>query len=280
MTLESCFHLESDSASVQLWTDKRLPFEPTGQMLDARNSLRSALRRLAPGQKKILLATYSSLDQSFCDVENILLYNVGAATFESVATTGVRFDRIHIAPSASPSGRHFKHHHYYRLGDVSHLTAGPPDVSLTFLLNSLTSSTKPHEIWWPASDSGIGPTRTFPGSFEMRVVLRFPSPFRNLTAVIKPLLDGVICAFHSQPNPDLIAVKRLGEQTGLSSEMILNRLQFPRTHILGPRRLLDTYRDFVKWNPADELCEACTVLYEPSSLRQCIVDVWDRQKPQ
>ena len=268
MTHESCFHLESDSASIQFWSDRRLPFEPMGQMVDARNTLRSALRRLAPAEEKILLATYRSLDQSFCDAENVLFYNVGAATFESVARTGVRFDRIHIAPPVSPSGRHFKHFHHYRLAEAFSPTAEAPDVSLTFLLNSLTSSTKPHEIWWPASDSGPGPVHTFPGSFEMRVVLRFPSSFRNLTSLIKPLLDGVICAFHSQPEPDHIAVKRLADRTGLNSQMILERLRSPRTHILGPRRLLDTYRDFVKWNPADELCEACTVLYEPSVRRQ------------
>ena len=280
MTLEPCFHLEGDSASVQFWTDRRLPFEPKGQMLDARNALRSALRRLTPEQEKILLATYSSLDQNFCDAENVLFYNVGAANFETVATTGVRFDRIHVAPPACPSQRHFSHHHHYRLAETPYPTAGPPDVSLTFPLNALTSSTKPHEIWWPASDCSIGPTHMFPGSFEMRVVLRFPSPFRNLTSVIKPLLDGVICAFHSQPEPDHIAVQRLAEKTGLKNEMVLERLQSPRTHILGPRRLLDSYRDFVKWNPADELCEACAVLYEPSPSRECIVEVWDRQKRQ
>ena len=90
----------------------------------------------------------------------------------------------------------------------------------------------------------------------MRVALQIPSPFLNLTSVIKPLLDGVICAFHFDSNPDPIAVQRLAATTGLEREMILHRLQSPKTPILGSRRLLDPYRSFVKWNPADDLCAA------------------------
>ncbi len=245
-------------------------------MLEARNALRFALRRLVPEEGKILSATYSSLDQRLCDAENILFYNVGAAAFGTVATKGIRFDRLHCVPCLSHSGRLFKHHHHYRIADMPHLAAKPPDASFKFMLGSLSSSTKPHEVWWPASDSGTGPMSPFKGSFEMRVALQAPSPFLNLTSVIKPLLDGVICAFHFDSNPDSIAVQRLAETTGLEREMILHRLQSPRTPILGSRRLLDSYRSFVKWNPADDLCQTCTVLYEQSSSRHCCVDVWDR----
>jgi hypothetical protein len=111
----------------------------------------------------------------------------------------------------------------------------------------------------------------------MRVLLRGPTPFRNLVAIIKPLLDGVTSALHSDVNPNQEAMARLAKKTGWRAEEILHRLRFPKAPVLGPRRLLDAYRDFVKWNPADDLCEACTVLYEPCKTSSCRVDVWSRK---
>ena len=75
----SDFHLQCDPESVQLWSAFRLPFDPKGQMRQARDDLRQALRQLVARGDQIIDATYTSLDSGFCDVENVLLYNVGAA---------------------------------------------------------------------------------------------------------------------------------------------------------------------------------------------------------
>ena len=277
MESEPHFHLECDQSSVQLWTDVRLRFEPKGRMREARDSLRQALKLMVSEPDQLLNATFRSLDQGFCDVENILFYNVGAAAFRTVAAKGLRFERIHTVPPVSRGGRRFNHHHEYRLVEASQDLTSQPDCSLEFAFRSLTSSTKPHEIWWPASRAGTAQTHALNGVFEMRVVLHCPSPFLNLTSVIKPLLDGVICALHSDLKIDHEAVRRLAAKTGWKTDDIIHSLRSPKAPVLGPRRLLDVYRDFVKWNPADDRCEVCTVLYEPSSSPKCCVDVWDRQ---
>ncbi|QDU46842.1 hypothetical protein Mal52_53650 [Symmachiella dynata] len=277
MKNEARFYLEADRSSVQFWVDTRLPFEPKGNMREARDALRKALLSLEPKSGHILAATYRSLDCRFCDVENVLLYNVGAAAFAAVAMEGLRFERNRTQPPSSPCGGSFNHYHEYRLIEPSHSPPRDPCCSLNFEICSLTSATKPHQIWWPASVASTGPSRAVNGLFEMRVIVKLPNAVRNMTSVIKPLLDGVISALHSDPQPSPDAVTRLAAKTGWKSEEIIHRLQSPQCPVLGPRRLLDAYRDFVKWNPADDLCEACTVLYEPSLSRECRVEVWSWQ---
>lgn len=44
---------------------------------------------------------------------------------------------------------------------------------------------------------------------------------------------------------------------------ITRALRSPSAPVLGKRDLVQTYRDFVKWNPADELCEYCLLTVAP-----------------
>ena len=277
MDAEATFHLERDPHSVRFWSKTRLPFEPRGQLREARDSLRTEIETLIPSPGYILSAKYQSLDQEFFDVENILFYNVGTAAFRSAAGEGLHFERLHAAPPLSSCGRQFSHYHEYRLDKISPGPDREPECSLDFTIPRLSSSTKPHEIWWLASTAGNTSCQEFFSPFEMRVIIHSPSPFHNLASVIKPLLDGVISAFHCDETPNDDAVNRLAEKTGWPVANILHRLRSPRTPVLGPRRLLDAYRDFIKWNPADELCESCTVLFQPSPSRRCLVDLWKRK---
>src|SRR5207237_6008038 len=68
---------------VEAWSVRRLPFEPTGALLELRSALRQALssltNRAGPGYR--LSAVYRSVGTDLVDAENVLLYNVGAACF-------------------------------------------------------------------------------------------------------------------------------------------------------------------------------------------------------
>ncbi len=85
------------SEFVDVWLDRRLPFEATGDMLTLRTQLREAIRGLQCPKGSILCATYASADDSFCDIENILLYNVGPAVFAGSCGQGVRLVRSRMA---------------------------------------------------------------------------------------------------------------------------------------------------------------------------------------
>jgi hypothetical protein len=66
---------------VEVWSSRRLPFQPKGSSLDLRSHLRESLRQRATnvGDGYSLDASYSSAHTSLVDVENVLLYNVGVA---------------------------------------------------------------------------------------------------------------------------------------------------------------------------------------------------------
>lgn len=279
MNAEVPYHLEADMHGVRFWSDTRLPFEPSGHMLEARNLLRHKIGNIVPKRGYILSGMYSSRVQRFCDVENVLFYNVGTAAFGNLANEGIRFERLHVAPLLTESGQQFRHCQEYHLEIIPAELPTSPDCSLAFAFNRLSSSTKPHEVWWPATEADTNIVSEITGAFEMRVVLHSPTPFQNLASIVKPLLDGIISALHFDPNPDAEAVSRLAEKTGWAIADILKRLNSPTAPVLGSRRLIDPYRNSLKWNPADELCEACTVLWRPSPTRRCQVDLWQRQQP-
>jgi hypothetical protein len=76
MPSQNGYEITSDSESVEIWLATRLPFEPKGKLLEARNELRAHLRKLVSGPGTILSAVYTSQDDYRFDVENVLIYNV------------------------------------------------------------------------------------------------------------------------------------------------------------------------------------------------------------
>lgn len=65
--------------TVVAWSTRRLPFEPAGWLLEFRRTLRAAVTALEAPAGTPLTAIYASADRSPCDVENVLVYNVGCA---------------------------------------------------------------------------------------------------------------------------------------------------------------------------------------------------------
>ncbi len=94
------FELHSSPGAVQFWSDVRLPFEPKGDAKQARAELRNALSALAPTGE--LSAEYASIDRGLCDVENVLLYNVGMAHFSGLGSSRIRLARSFSAPLRIP----------------------------------------------------------------------------------------------------------------------------------------------------------------------------------
>lgn len=258
------YEMISSSDSVEIWMDWRLPFEPNGEKLVTRSALQEAVRAMRRPEGSTLAARYASLDTYRVDAENLLFYNVQPATFAAVSTGGLRFERIHTAPPPSPSGRRFAHYHRYWFVEAERPEQTAWACSFTFPLERLSTSSKPHEIWWAASGGAKSRIEQVGGPFELSISLRVSAPLGNLAGIIKPLLDGIICAMHPAAGVDPVAVRRLAEKTGWDAGAIEARLLSPSHPVLASRRQLHPYRDFVKWDPEDELCERCTVEVRPA----------------
>ncbi len=240
---------------VEFWSSVRLPFEPRSEMRAARDELRAAIAQLVTLPNTKLSATYASVHTDFCDVENVLLYNVGAGVFSQTTSSGLQVQRLYAEPITSPSGRQFAHYQCYSFVPIDALPAIAP--TLAFPLGKISTGTKPHDIWWAIAAQSPSAGAPISGRFWLDLAL--PVAGRNLVALVKPLLDGIICALHPATVIDELAVVRLAAKTSWPVAAVKHRLAHPSCPLLAPRKVLTSYREFVKWDPADELCDGFTI---------------------
>jgi hypothetical protein len=253
---ETSYEIASDQDSVELWSDVRLPFEPEGIMKEARATLRQAVRKLPVEEGHWLAAQYVSAAADFVDMENVLFYNVGSGAFSRLIGPGLTATRSHERPPVSPKGLQYSHYQSYRIQPAPSVRRS--GTFLVFQSPPLNTATKPHDVWWAASAGSATRAAAIAGRY--RLVVEVPrSTSQNLAASMKPLLDGIISAMHWVDHIDESAVGRLSEATRWEASDIIRRLQRPAAPILGPRTVLCSYRNFIKWDPADDLCDAFTL---------------------
>jgi hypothetical protein len=207
-----------------------------------------------------LHCVYSSRSTAFCDTENVLLYNVGISSFARLAVVGVLFERSYEPPSipAELSGP-AEHHHLYVVGAAGGFISWRVDsVVASFRRRTPDRLDKASDWWWSTrSSSAMISGGDLSGErFGLRV--RLGPMSRAMIGILKPMLDGIIAAFHSDASPDSVAVDRLAAHLGQRRDAIDSHLNSEES-LLGPRRLIWAFRNGLQWNPADDLCVACSV---------------------
>jgi hypothetical protein len=246
---------------VEMWTTQRLPFEPRGVLLVARDSLRTELRKLTATPQLILEACYTSTSTGFVDTENVLLYNVGPSAFASATRYGLIFTREFADPPKAPNDEGaWRHCHRYTFipSNTSRIDA-PSAVQFRFELATLIPSLKPHHYWW-AAKQGLNVVKSryadITGAYEVSIHISGPKLLSNHAAIVKPLFDGVISALHFDPTiePSAPVCHLLATALGASETTVAEALRNPVNAVFGRRRVVAPYREFIKWNPADELC--------------------------
>lgn len=234
--------------SVSAWSVLRLPFEPRGWQMEFRTQLRSALREVDHGDDSALVATYASPDDSFVDVENVLLYNVGSASLSPLMAGGVVCSRI---PSANEL-----HHVSYSV--VPSLPDPDPLATDTLATLEATVARWPSSAgaWWTLLRPGAErvASDTHEAQFCVDVTLTGPDlRGTRVAGMVKSLLDGAISALHAHDGSGrtvlLERLRALGEP-----EHAWQQLVNVETAVLGRRTLVRPYRDGVAWNPADDRC--------------------------
>lgn len=243
---------------VDTWSVRRLPFEPKGSMLALRTELRSALDGLSATGS--LHAVYSTGSPDFCDAENVLIYNVGPSRFTRLAARRLTFERAPVVPdcSATLSGPPLHHHGYTTSGGPGFAHWRTDKLIASGRASLPRSTEKPADWWWHVrtgvrTDEG----RLMSGApFALRLRLRSRSV--SIPAILKPLLDGLIAALQSDASPSDAAVSRLAEHLAVSAETVRGHLTTPGV-LQGQGALVRAYRSGLQWNPADDLCIACTV---------------------
>lgn len=239
-----------------------------------RQELREALLRLEPRASAVLQAAYGAGDDgALVDAENVLLYNVGSKALRALMRTGVRFERSFSLRSPPAEVQISGAVHYQRYAMVDPGPGfdywRPGELLGAFTGVRVPVVDKPITVWAAIRDQAEPPPRqaTAPVRFMARVRVGGPVAAvnrpRSLVDLIKPLLDGVVSAFHSHQEPkDPPAGRQLVTPRSLQREWTAG-LTDARWAALGPRRLVTTFgTSGVKWNPADDYCVAAEVLLD------------------
>lgn len=228
-------------------------------MVEFRRSLRSALAGLAEGSGR-LVCVYSSASNDFCDAENVLLYNVGMSSFGRLTERGLTFERSFLVPPcpvvlSGPS----LHHYAYATEPEATFLHWQVDGEIASWEGPAPSRLDKAADWWWATRTG---SRKMTGAdltsqpYGLRIGLG--GLVRSTASVLKPMLDGVIAGLHRDGSPVDETVRRLATRLHQGEEVVRSRLVAADAP-LGSRVLVRPFRDGLQWNPADDLCVACTV---------------------
>ena len=257
------------SNTVEFWSDIRLPFQGNGSIKAMRDSLVEAIFQMNPNKNNILRASYHSKLKDFCDLENILLYNIEKpAVFKKLCRGGISLERtFDFGPCLGISGNAFPHYHRYELVNkpyirhwrVQKILAHWENISIS----KITTDTKPAEYWKALKEDQISVLDEVSDGFfgiDIEIKIQEKSGF-NLVSVIKPLLDGIIASFHAHQGENLELVsKRLAKSVDVDRQYIENLLLNKSQAVLGMRNLIHPYQNNIKWNPADERCMVINII--------------------
>ncbi len=222
---------------------------------------------------QVLHAVYGAQGDEFCDAENILFYNVGPGFFTHVAGRGVRFERAYSYPDPSQAllANHLHYHRYATVDANDTFSHWQPDRVLAkwsdVQLPRTASATTASSVWYHMK-SGLVDICQLPSEelklFGLCVIVKAPANDAiNISGVMKPLLDGLIAAFHAHNGEKIEQIsQRLGATLHTDQSAVVKLLNDQSGAILGRRRLLGPFRKGIMWNPADDLCLAAELLVE------------------
>ena len=265
--------VSAEHREVCLWSSVRLPFEPKGWVREMRNELRVAVSALSTTPDEVLQALYLSTETGTFDVENVLFYNVGSGCFAPSTTNGLRFEQAQVACLPGEPKAPFSHFHQYAPAphDGAFLKCGEGRTIARWRisLGSAEALASAGAVWLALKQGMIEVDRRSQPleRLSVRMKLTGPDPQRmKATSLVKPLIDGLISAFHVHNGVDLeVVAERLGRQLSITPGRVARLLLDKQHEVLGERRLLWPWRDRVQWNPADDALVACELLIERGS---------------
>ena len=272
--MEPTYAVRTSDDTVEAWSTARLPFEPKGTLLQFRDELRTALGSLSPCPGAGMHATYGAADDGqFVDTENVLLYNVGTSHLRHLAARAITFERAFTYPTPpGESGMRPDRLHYVRYvvgptADLSHWASAGRIAAFEDV--DVSSLAKPGPTWAAIRTQSAPPSPRLgaPQRFLVRLRIRDRRPAHgtNLAGLIKPVLDGVISAFHSHVGEADHVSRRLAEAGVGEYTAVRRALRDSSWGALGPRPLVRPFgARGVQWNPADDYCVAASVELDPA----------------
>jgi len=270
------YEIYYDRRSVIVYSSDRLTFEPKGWQIDLKRDLRNAVKQLRASKCEGIVAVYGvDNGKGFIDTENALFYNMGTAVFHEVAQNHIAFDTLSSNETTclfADVGKPQYHHYYsYHVSVFCPLQIKPLLSWERLPLFSLRGEHKPFDFWKllreKIDEVTVSENQDYTGQFsiELNFYETDVKPI-NLANPMKPLLDGIICAFHKMPNDiDTKILSDVSKRLSLPVERLLCR----EKTLLGEEVYVKPYRNYVFWNPQDNRCSAVNMSIEYGADRRC-----------
>lgn len=273
---ENPFCLANDENTVIAYATTRLSFEPKGWQKDFRTKLRNAILHLHANENNTLLAKYGSIENiDYVDVENALFYNVGPSVFKNVADHSILFEKLNsketsnrlVSLQCADSYSYYYEYSVTTLSDNEKLWWQKDLVAEWNDINIRKPHTdqKPLDYWRVLKMNPdaitIHTSNIIDGPFGLDISISISQGDSiNLASIMKPLLDGVICAFHSYKDSQNSNVEKMCKRLECTTDMLLNT----NKGVLGKETYIGDYRNGIKWSPQDDRCRAIKLSATPS----------------
>jgi hypothetical protein len=270
------FLVLSNPNIIEIWSTKRLQFEPKGWQISLRDRIRSGLSAITVDSNEFLQAVYISPIKEACDAENILFYNIGNNFFPA-KLKGFRFERVFSIPPSPPKpfGKAIEHYQRYHAVpcEAKYEYWAKKGTIVEFETQCFKTTTlleNPAFVWFSIK-CGSKKLDFFPSSkpayFGLRLAVNLPfNTSKNIVSLVKPLFDGVIAAFHSHDGTNQQEIsRRISSVINQPVDIVSSYLSDNENAVLGARTLLYLRSKGIQWNPADHLCVLGELSFEKTT---------------
>lgn len=261
---------------IEVWSTRRLPFEPKGELLRLRDELRGALGALPAANGRVLHGLHQGSFGTKVDAENVLFYNVGSAAFGHLATEAIIFE---MSP-ASPSSTSFPFYSRYELVADTKFASWELEAELArFASEEADADLRDRTSVWLATKRGqqISFRQHHGQPFGLVLSAQGSHVTGNLANAIKSIFDGVVAAFACHvdvPGSDGNVLSRISQESGVPIEEIGLHIHDDENAVLGAHRLAWCRANSYQWNPPDDLCVAGLLLRDQTQSRPLEGSLW------
>ena len=265
------FEIEYDEETLFASTNHYIPFEISKSQTEKTYQTKTFKQELArkidlfstPQFNRILMAKYGEIGESrFFDIENMCIYNLGTSLFSKSCPCDIAFSELtkeDIAFLKETFDIVSNRNYYYSYSWISpeqlhNICCSKPLIAKW---NSIALRTDipntPYRYWlsireqYEKVDVYQPLEQPDKNDFGIKITLHLPKKVFP-AGIMKPILDGIVCAFHQSYNIDNVLLQ-------LSTNDFEHLITNAEKHIslFGRQEYVNTYRgNSIKWNPADE----------------------------
>jgi len=255
--MEKRFQIIENNKNVTGYSNFRLPFEPKNISLSYREQLKKNIRTLQLENNEILRARYTTNVVDFFDIENILFYNVGASSFKNICRHGIIMEFENKKNLAYPDLNHKVEYQIVNKRQKLLVESEQRISNFDFQIPALNTKNRVSDYWFSMHSGTISLNHHNQNSisnFGLYIELETSKINFNIVGIMKSLVDGIISGYHIENNSDTIAEERISNMLDIEKKIITTLLLNADYGVLGKRNLVSSYRNSVKWNPADDKC--------------------------